>query len=64
MQLSAKSVVHLEDGVGRAEDDGIPEHNVVLRGRATHPRGRVLQGRSSEHIIIYLDILISTPEAV
>ena len=43
-ELSAKSVavVHLEDGVGRAEDDGIPEHNVVLRGRATHPGGRVL----------------------
>ena len=64
MQLSAKSVVHLEDGVGRAEDDGIPEHDVVLRGRATHPGGRVLHGQSSAHIIIYLHISISAPEAV
>ena len=56
MQLSAKSVVHLEDGVGRAEDDGIPQHDVVLRGRATHPGGRVLHGRGSAHTIMYLDI--------
>ena len=62
--MSVNSVVHLKDGVRRAEDDGIPEHDVVLRGRATHPRGRVLQGRSSAHTIIYLDILISAPEAV
>ena len=64
MQLSAKSVVHLEDGVGRAEDDGIPEHDVVLRGRPTHPGGRVLHGQSSAHTIIYLSIMISAPEAV
>ena len=64
MQLSAKSVVHLEDGVRRAEDDGIPEHDVVLRRRPTHTRGRVLHGQSSAHIIIYLSIMISAPEAV